>query len=36
MAVKIAKRSISARALQKEAERAMGDGLERIWEAFKP
>ncbi|KAL2845972.1 hypothetical protein BJX68DRAFT_277187 [Aspergillus pseudodeflectus] len=36
MAAKIAKRSISARALQKEAERAIGDGLERIWEAVKP
>ncbi|KAL2811307.1 hypothetical protein BJX63DRAFT_276738 [Aspergillus granulosus] len=35
MAAKIAKRSLSARALQKEAERAMGNELEQIWERVK-
>ncbi|KAL4886283.1 hypothetical protein BJY04DRAFT_229364 [Aspergillus karnatakaensis] len=35
MAAAISKRSLSTRALHKEAERAMGDELERIWERIK-
>ncbi|KAL4927774.1 NAD(P)/FAD-dependent oxidoreductase [Aspergillus undulatus] len=35
MATAINKRSLSTRALTKEAERAMGDELERIWERIK-
>ncbi|KAL2825950.1 hypothetical protein BDW59DRAFT_145651 [Aspergillus cavernicola] len=35
MAAAVSKRSLSARALQKEAERAMGDEMERIWERVR-
>ncbi|KAL4801621.1 hypothetical protein BDV18DRAFT_148978 [Aspergillus unguis] len=35
MAAKISKRSVSTRALHKEAERAMGNQMERIWEKVK-
>ncbi|KAL2863337.1 NAD(P)/FAD-dependent oxidoreductase [Aspergillus lucknowensis] len=35
MAAAIAKRSLSTRALQKEAERMMGDEMEMIWERVK-
>ncbi|KAL2846092.1 hypothetical protein BJY01DRAFT_176147 [Aspergillus pseudoustus] len=35
MAAKIAKRSVSTRALHKEAERLVGDEMEKIWERVK-
>ncbi|KAL4870253.1 hypothetical protein BDV12DRAFT_63694 [Aspergillus spectabilis] len=35
MAAAISKRSLSTRTLHKEAERAMGDEMERIWERVK-
>ncbi|KAL3462547.1 hypothetical protein BJX64DRAFT_299478 [Aspergillus heterothallicus] len=35
MAAKIAKRSLSSRELQKEAERLVGDDMEKIWERVK-
>ncbi|KAL4913121.1 hypothetical protein BDW62DRAFT_220872 [Aspergillus aurantiobrunneus] len=35
MAAAVSKRSLSTRTLQKEAERAMGDEMERIWERVR-